>query len=381
VPPAIVPAEVKAHRYQELDSLRGIAASIVAFGHFAVLWRSSAWYNAINLSPLRALFAAHEAVVLFFVLSGFVLSIPLSGDRPTGYGIFLLKRFCRIYLPFVAAILSAAICSFFLYSTSPTGDPWIDQTWSVRPTFALVIGHLLTTTRSAAQLNTAIWTLIVEIRVSLIFPMLFWLTRRLHPAVSLGCLAALAAGLPLVRHGNYFAGTVVDPSYVAMFAGGILLWLNLSGVSQFLSSLGSKGRGVFLLMSLVLLEGPHALNAWLGVAVPRSILNLEELAMGAGAAGLLASAIHIKPLTRILHHPILVRLGALSYSTYLMHPTVLFFLIRLYYGRFPFYYLLPVYLAGVYVVSELFHKFVDQPSVMLGRRAGKRGKKPSEALV
>ena len=346
-----------------------------------MLWAPSAWYNAINLSPLRTLFAAHEAVVLFFVLSGFVLSIPLSGDRPPGYGLFLLKRFCRIYLPFVAAILIAAVCSFFLYSAAPTGDPWIDQTWSVRPTIALVLGHLLTTTRSAAQLNTAIWTLIVEIRVSLIFPILFWLTRRLHPALSLGCLAALAAGLPLVRHGNYFAGTIIDPADVAMFVGGILLWLNLSRVSRFLDSLGTKGRGAFLLISLLFLEGPHALNNWLGIAIPRSIMNLEELVIGAGAGGLLASAIHIKSLRHILHHPVLVRLGALSYSTYLMHPTVLFVLIRGYYGRFPFYYLLPVYLCGVYIVSELFHKFVDQPAVLLGRRVGKRGKKPGEALT
>ena len=61
-----------------------------------------------------------------------------------------------------------------------------------------------------------------------------------------------------------------------------------------------------------------------------------------------------------------------QYSTYLMHPIVLFLLIHLFYGRFPFYYLLPVYLGGAYLVSEIFHKFVNQPSVALGRRVGKR---------
>ena len=33
----IVPSEVRAHRFIELDSLRGIAAWVVAFGHFAML--------------------------------------------------------------------------------------------------------------------------------------------------------------------------------------------------------------------------------------------------------------------------------------------------------------------------------------------------------
>ncbi len=221
----------------------------------------------------------------------------------------------------------------------------------------------------------------MEIRVSLIFPILFWLTRRLHPALSLGVLAALSAGLPFVRHGNYFEGEVINPAYVAMFVGGILLWLHLPWVSRSLHSIGAMRRGVFLLISFLTLEGPHAINAWFGDGLPQSILNLEEFIMGVGGVGLLASAIHIRSFTRFLHHPVLVRLGALSYSTYLMHPTVLFVLIRLYYGKCPFYYITPLYLAGVYIVSELFHKFADQPSIMLGRRVGRKGKRPSEALA
>ena len=64
--------------------------------------------------------------------------------------------------------------------------------------------------------------------------------------------------------------------------------------------------------------------------------------IGAGAAGLIACAIQAGTLRSMLNHPVLVRLGALSYSTYLMHPTVMFVLIRLFYGRFPFYDPLPV---------------------------------------
>ncbi len=43
------------------------------------------------------------------------------------------------------------------------------------------------------------------------------------------------------------------------------------------------------------------------------------------------------------------------------------------------YYLLPAYLAGVYAVSELLHRFIDQPSVMLGGRVGKRKKLGEQA--
>jgi peptidoglycan/LPS O-acetylase OafA/YrhL len=374
-----VPAEVKAHRFIELDSLRGIAASVVVFGHFALIWGATRWYGWMERSPFRIVFAGHEAVVLFFVLSGFVLSIPLSGDRAPGYGLFLLKRFCRLYLPYMAAVLAAAICDLLLYSTTRTGNLWIDQTWSMRPTLALVVGHLLTTTRSVAQLNTAIWSLMVEIRVSIVFPVLLWMVRRARPALWLGMLAVLSGVMPLLPHGNSMMALTLSPNHLALFSVGILLWLHLPAISRFLAGMGGRGRGVVLLLSLVCVAGPQMLDAWIAKPLPNSIYYLEDFVIGAGAAGLIACATQPGRFRHFLHRPVLVRLGALSYSIYLMHPTVIFILIRLFYGKFPFYYLLPVYLVGVYGVAELFHKFVDQPSVMLGRRVGKRPKLGEQA--
>jgi len=376
-----VPAEVKAHRFIELDSLRGLAASVVVFGHFAMCWNATAWHGWVERSPVRLLFAGHEAVILFFILSGFVLSIPMSADRPPGYALFLKKRFCRIYLPYLAAILAAAVCDLFLYSTTPTGNAWMDQTWSSRPTLGLVAGHLITFTWHSEQLNTAIWSLIVEIHISILFPALFWVVRRAHPAVLLGICVAVSAVFPLLPHGIFLAGLTVSPTYVAMFVVGILLWIHLPEVRDFLAKIGRKGLGTMFLLALVCITAPRELNAWSVLPAWRSLPELEDYMIGAGAAGLMACAIEAGRFRSMLLHPVLVRLGALSYSTYLMHPTVLFVLIRLFYGRFPFYYLLPVYLAGVYGVSELFHKFIDQPAVMLGRKVGKRKKLGERAPI
>src|SRR5277367_2433808 len=81
-------------RVEELDSLRGIAALTVVFHHclvvFPALW---ALYEAVHLphnpilavlgfSPLHLAWGGLEAVDVFFVLSGLVLSYPFLGSRP-----------------------------------------------------------------------------------------------------------------------------------------------------------------------------------------------------------------------------------------------------------------------------------------------------------
>ncbi len=127
------PAELKAHRYVELDSIRGLAAFTVVMSHFFGIWQFEPAYNYVRMSPFRVVVAGHEAVVLFFVLSGFVLSVQCSGKRPLTYPRYLLKRFCRIYLPFVAAVLLSALGCLALYSTTASGNSRADTSWTMRP--------------------------------------------------------------------------------------------------------------------------------------------------------------------------------------------------------------------------------------------------------
>lgn len=62
--------QVGTQRFAYLDSMRGIAALMVLFGHF-ILWR---YVDYPIAKSLYLLFNAHDAVSFFFVLSGFVLS-------------------------------------------------------------------------------------------------------------------------------------------------------------------------------------------------------------------------------------------------------------------------------------------------------------------
>ena len=72
-------------RLRELDSLRGLAAITVVFHHFSRIC-SPQIIHVLDRTPLRLLVAGHQAVILFFLLSGFVLTLPFRRDDRLNYG-------------------------------------------------------------------------------------------------------------------------------------------------------------------------------------------------------------------------------------------------------------------------------------------------------
>src|SRR5262245_2798501 len=104
-------------RFVQLDSLRGLAALTVVVNHHLnvlpsiydkTLYQNESLLMAIKYSPLHIFWAGHEAVIFFFVISGFVLALPYFNRKMT-YTSFLRKRVCRIYLPYIVAVCVAIL--------------------------------------------------------------------------------------------------------------------------------------------------------------------------------------------------------------------------------------------------------------------------------
>jgi peptidoglycan/LPS O-acetylase OafA/YrhL len=79
----------------ELQSLRGIAAFVVAASHLSMVYTLP---RAARLS-LDCVLNAHAAVILFFVLSGFVLTASLVRNELSFPSIvaFYVRRVFRLY--------------------------------------------------------------------------------------------------------------------------------------------------------------------------------------------------------------------------------------------------------------------------------------------
>ena len=73
--------------------------------------RSFAW---LKYSPLHAFWAGNEAVLFFFLLSGFVLALPFF-QTAVPYTSFVVRRICRIYLPYWLVVAVAVAVRALVY--------------------------------------------------------------------------------------------------------------------------------------------------------------------------------------------------------------------------------------------------------------------------
>ena len=111
--PAIAPAPVRRRlvHIPELDGVRGLAAIMVFFHHLCYTSIAPSGWNAPVLLLRRVSTAGAYGVDLFFVLSGFLITSILIGDRkkPAFYRDFYWKRALRILPLYIACLIGVAL--------------------------------------------------------------------------------------------------------------------------------------------------------------------------------------------------------------------------------------------------------------------------------
>jgi peptidoglycan/LPS O-acetylase OafA/YrhL len=126
------------------------------------------------------------------MLSGFVLTLPYIRRRELDYRRFIIKRVCRIYLPYLAALALSVAADLFTPSLH-TNIFWINRTWSQPVTLSLVLKHVLFLGNyDWPQFNTAFWSLIYEMRISIVFPFIALAVLRVRSQWALCAAFALS---------------------------------------------------------------------------------------------------------------------------------------------------------------------------------------------
>ncbi|MEK6302019.1 MAG: acyltransferase [Acidobacteriota bacterium] len=368
-------------RFVELDSLRGLAALAVVINHHlnvlpqifdqSVYARNDWVVAALKYTPLHAFWGGHEAVIFFFVISGFVLALPYF-KRELHYKPFILKRICRIYLPYIVAV-SVALLADVLVSRGAIAElsSWFNGAWTQAITPKMLINHaLLIGSFSNGELDPVLWSLVHEMRVSLVFPVVvfvvtrFWWRRSLAVAVAV-TLVAFVLAFAIYRGTGISSDVPATLHYMAMFIIGALLAKHHDALTTRFNRFQRTTK--WLVLSGAILAYTYR---WWFLPHQR-VLHFDifnDWAATAGVSVFIVCALASAKVSRLLHTRPLLFLGRISYSLYLYHAIVLLAALHLLFGLLPLTVIYAMSLIATILVSTAMYRLVEVPSIEIGRR-------------
>lgn len=122
--------------YTILDAWRFILALWVAVGHYQTIpilgnpdTGTGLWFRVKHVWSM-AVFAP-PAVIVFFVISGFCIHLPFSGEAKVNIWRFYLRRYTRILIPVVAALVLFRIADGKLILKGEHSILWESVLWSL----------------------------------------------------------------------------------------------------------------------------------------------------------------------------------------------------------------------------------------------------------
>lgn len=377
-----------AERYHALDGLRGAAALVVVVTHLLVciptvsevIWdrsepRPGTLEHALFRTPAVLFTLGDQAVMIFFVLSGFVLAIPMLrmdlASRATLS--YYARRLVRLYIPVWAALLFAALLALCVPRDGADGGAWLAS--HPQPTVALILrdGLLLTGT---SNLNSPLWSLTWEMWFSLLLPAMILAYRALRVARWwVPCLALLILMSALSRW-----PVLIDALPLSWLSVPLLRYLPVFAVGIILAAHREEIATWTMRWPRTALDALAVATGMLLVAVPMTapLTAAPAVAMAEWAAVVLTSA---GVVLVVLVHPAVGRwlstgplrwLGAHSFSLYLTHEPIIVSAAVLMgvSGWMPWLAVAPLLVALSLLTAAAFYRLVEKPSHLMARAAG-----------
>lgn len=360
-----------AARADSLDVMRGLAALTVMFSHVVILFPTASNVIFSRWSPASILVAGHQAVILFFVLSGFALTYMFNNMKPYSYPRYFFARVLRLYPPYAFSIVFTLILFGILgnigyqweHGWMNVGKPYLSTSSAIQ--HALMVGVF-----GMADVNPVIWSLVYEMRLSILFPAILWLVSRFGFRAVI-CFVGVSV-LYWLRYSKIpgswptvtpMANILETFHYATFFATGCWIAFNLADVHARYQRLSHGTRAVFIVSAAALYV--YAFDG----SQTFSQRALSDLIVGVGAAILLVASFD---LPRNAAFSVGQWLGKISYSLYLTHVAVLNACVIALYPRAGVAVTAAAAIALSLVIAIIFQRLVETPSISLSRYIARR---------
>jgi peptidoglycan/LPS O-acetylase OafA/YrhL len=344
----------------ELQSLRGIAAVAVMLGHSLTYYAVPAWFVSLAL-----LCNGRAAVVVFFVLSGYVLTRSLRNSRFDRASIlrFYLQRAFRIYPAIWAASALGLWYLFALHWRIPVDDAGPRVQGQFRADRMDLLHIAASLAGMLAFILPQLWSIFVEIVGSVAMPLLAFGALRRTRWMLVMLAGSIAASYLIGQYTYYYVGL-----YFMDFVVGAALAMPRSELVRLCSGAPAPALVGILLIAL-------SLTQYLPTEYYDPTAHLVETALSASVIALL---VHARRRVKSLSFKPLVFIGDISYSIYLLHYAVLCILAKLFAlaetaaGVRPDLVPLSVLLTALTCLftmplAWLSYRFVEMPGVALGK--------------
>ena len=297
------------------DFLRVFCIFIIGWYH---IWQQS-WLNpnfslfghTINIYPVVT--HGYMLVDIMLLISGFLLTLGWLSGRYTGVGRFYLGRIVRIAPAYLLCILI-----LFIFDAEYSSTDYLLKDLLSHLTFT---HNLLPEGYNCTQLNTALWTLAVEMQFYLLFPAIIYVFKRKPILTYLGLLAISALSKLYVIYFTGDTSLYINrlPAMLDVYANGMLAaWLfiklrdrkPLPLLNTMLMLIACVGVYHILKQQSYLGDPVKERLGQLTYRFPLSLCGAVFLVCGSRAFGWVRAALS-NPVTRFL--------GAVSYGFYLWH--------------------------------------------------------------
>lgn len=307
------------------ESIRGLACLAVVFSHLSLTFfpylhhfdvqakAGSSLEYFIHHSPFAFWYSGTAAVFVFFVLSGFVLSYAILRKpelATTKIQHMLIKRYPRLAIP---AVVSCLICWAILQATnipSHAVNGWFQQyvTQNFSLSFAIYEGLIGSFFFAESSSNWVLWTLHIELIGSLVLFLLLFLYQKHRVLFHVGAVV-----LPLLawylKGEGFFLGiaSFVVGIYYYLYGKSLKLWsatlLFIFGL--YLAGAHNTSTSYQWIFALLGERTYDYCNVFAGFMIVYSVLMSRELSAK-------------------FDQKVLIWLGKLSFSVYLLHLIVLY---------------------------------------------------------